>query len=173
MIAPQPPLKTSIGKLLFNSWAAEYALNIKPACADRAFLNSALSWAKPQAYYATLFSMRARLAIDGVNIANPHTIEKLMIEWAKQGKFGPATQRHPFDRLFACRIGSTPADSAIDAALQHVELSAQVHAFALLSETYILNRWGVDQYMTLVESLPGYLKNGFVGARATLLLADE
>lgn len=164
---------TATSKLLLNSWAAEYALNIKPACADRAFLNSALSWAKPQAYHAALFSMRARLAVDGVNIANPCTIEKLMIQWAQQGMFGPATQQHPFANLFACRIGATPAGSGVDAALQHVELSAQVHAFALLSETYILDRWGADQYMSFIESLPSYLKNGFVGTRTTLLLSND
>jgi hypothetical protein len=164
------PIKTTIGKLLLNSWSAEYALNIKPACADREFLNSALNWSQPQAYYAVLFSMRARLAVDEVNISDPEVLKKLMVEWAREGKFGPPTQGNPFAKLFTL---TPPLMSDPDAALWHVELSTKVNAFAILSETYILHRWGASMYSQLIDELPIYMKDGFIGARATLLLSDD
>lgn len=169
MTSTTTPIRTAIGKLLLNSWSAEYALNIKPACADREFLNNALNWAQPQAYYAALFSMRARLAADEVQISDREVLKKMIVEWAKEGRFGPPTQGNPFARLFTV---TPPPMSGPDAALWHVELSTKVHAFAILNETYILHRWGPDLYRQLIAELPDYLKNGFIGSRATLLISS-
>jgi len=170
MIAEISPIKTVVGKLLLNSWAAEYALNIKPACADRDFLNSALSWAQPQAYYAALFSMRARLAADQVYMADPKAIEKLMVQWAKEGVFGQPMQTNPFADLFnAARYRV----SGPEAAMRHVELTTRVHAFAILNETYIIGRIGEPTYRRIIADLPVYIRDGFVSARTALILSDE
>lgn len=165
-----PPIKTTVGKLLFSSWAAEYALTIKPACADRDFLNSALSWAQPQAYYAALFSMRARLAADEVYMADPKAIEKLMVRWAKDGVFGQPMQTNPFADLFnAVRYRV----SGPEAAMRHVELTTRVHAFAILNETHIIGRIGEPTYRRIIADLPVSMRNGFVGTRTTLILSND
>lgn len=170
MIAEIPPIKTAVGKLLLNSWAAEYALNIKPTCADRDFLNSALSWAQPQAYYAALFSMRARLAADEVYMADPRAIEKLMVRWAQEGVFGLPMQTNPFADLFnAARYRVTGPE----AAMRHVQLTTRVHAFAILNETYIISRIGKPTYRRIIADLPVCMRDGFVGTRTTLILSDD
>ena len=170
MTAQFPPIKTVVGKLLLNSWSAEYALNIKPACADRDFLNSALNWAQPQAYYAALFSMRARLAADDVHMADPKAIEKLMIRWAQDGVFGEPMRTNPFADLFnAPRLRVTGPE----AAARHIELTNRVHAFAILNETYISSRVGEPTYQRIIADLPDYLRNGFVCARTALILSDD
>ncbi len=68
-------------KLLLNSWSAEYALRITPVINDRyagaeQYLQSTLHWTFPQAYYSVLFSARAFLAIQGINVSNEELIRK-------------------------------------------------------------------------------------------------
>ena len=172
------PENTAVGKLLLNAWSAEFALRIKPICTDRAYLNASLSWVIPEAYFATLFSARAVMTIDGIRLANPETIEKLLNQWAGSGLYGPGfTQEiNPFTDLFSHRISQAtrPAPlSGPEAAALHVKLTEKVHALAIIHETYILNRMGADTYRQLIDNLPDYLKNGFVGARATFLLSDD
>jgi len=66
----------SLEKLLLNSWSAEYALRITPVVNDEQYLQSSLHWTFPQAYYSALFSARAFLAIQGVNVSNEELIRK-------------------------------------------------------------------------------------------------
>ncbi|WP_461073396.1 hypothetical protein [Spirosoma horti] len=172
------PDQTSVGKLLLNAWSAELALRIKPNCSERDFLNASLSWTFPQAYYAVLFSARAVLAVDEIRIANPEVIEKLLSRWALAGKYGPVytQQGNPFTDLIQHRItGSFKLQrmSGPEAATLHIRLTEKVHAVGLIHETYIINRMGAGAYRNIVDSLPDYLKNGFVGARATFLLSDD
>ena len=169
---------TAVSKLLLNAWSAEYALRIKPVTTERDYLNQALNWIYPQSYYAVLFSARAVLAVDGINIANQDEIEKLISQWVKQGKYGPiyTQQGNPFAELFHQRIGAEPKPirlSGPEAAALHVKLIEKVHATGIIHETYILNRLGVDTYEGLIEKLPDFLKNDFIGARARLLLTDD
>lgn len=172
------PEHSIIAKLLLNAWSAEYALRIKPVNPDREYLNQSLSWVFPQSYYAVLFSARAVLAVDGINIATQQQVEKLINQWVKMGKYGPiyTQQGNPFTELFQYRIRTEERSyhlSAPEAAAVQVKLKDKVHAVSIIHETYILNRLGDEFYRAIIDSLPDYLKNGFVGARATLLLQDD
>lgn len=165
---------TAIGKLLLNAWSAEYALRIKPLTYNRDYLNTALNWVFPQAYFAVLFSARALLLTENVRTANPEAIEKLIKKW-NNGEvyltgFTPATTL--FNDLMQYRIkGDAPCQSltGLEAAALHRTLIEKVHALALIYETYILRRMGADGYRRLVEELPEYLRTGFVGERAAKL----
>ena len=66
----------TIEKLLLNSWSAEYALRITPVVNDEQYLQSSLHWTFPQAYYSALFSARAFLAVQGINVSNEELIRK-------------------------------------------------------------------------------------------------
>lgn len=168
----------TLSKLLLNAWNAEYALRIKPLSTDRDFLNAALTWVYPEAYFATLFSARAVLSVDDIQMANPNEVEKLITQWVKAGKYGPiyTQQGNPFTELFEHRIKAESKPYRLngpEAAALHVKLIEKVHAISIIHETYILNRLGVDAYELLLSTLPDYLKNGFVGARARLLLSED
>ncbi len=165
----------AIGKLLLNAWSAEFALRIRPLTTDCDYLNPALHWIFPQAYYAVLFSARAVLAIDGINVANPEIIEKRLNQWAHGGMYGPEYTRetNPFAELMKHRLSATthpPRMGSVEAAALHVQLTKQVNGVASVHETYIFSRMGPVCYQSLIESLPIYLKDGFVGLRATVLL---
>ena len=64
----------SISKLLLNAWSAEYALRITPVVNDEKYLQSALRWTFPQAYFSVLFSARAFLAARGVHASNEEVV---------------------------------------------------------------------------------------------------
>lgn len=169
------PQTTEVGKLLLNAWSAEFALRIKPVTTNRSYLNSSLNWVTPQAYFAVLFSARAVLAIDGIYLANPEKIEELLTKWTKQGLYGPEItgENNPLSDVMQYRIKGNhrlQRLSGPEAAALHLRLTETVHATAIIHETHILNRIGADTYRLLIMSLPQYLKDGFVGARATFLL---
>ena len=169
------PQTTEVGKLLLNAWSAEFALRIKPVSINRSYLSSSLSWAFPQAYFAVLFSARAVLAVDGIYLANPEVIEKLLIKWARQGLYGPkiTNENNPLSDVIQYRIKGNQRLQRLsgpEAAALHLRLTETVYATAIIHETHILNRMGADAYRLLIKSLPQYLKDGFVGARAISLL---
>lgn len=66
----------AIEKLLLNAWSAEYALRITPVVNDEVYLQSALHWTFPQAYYSVLFSARAFLAVQGSCSSNEDEVRK-------------------------------------------------------------------------------------------------
>ncbi|WP_199736753.1 hypothetical protein [Fibrisoma montanum] len=68
--------RKALEKLLLNSWSAEYALRITPVVNDEQYLQSSLHWTFPQAYYSALFSARAFLAVQGINVSNEELIRK-------------------------------------------------------------------------------------------------
>lgn len=176
--AVTPPETCAVRKLLLNAWTAEYALRIKPVAIDRDYLNHALSWVFPQAYYAVLFSARAVLYVDDIRISNPEVIESLINRWCEGGKYGTGftKENNPFTEVMQFRVKGTVQPrrlSGPEAAATHIRLTERIHAISIIHETYILNRLGSDAYRTLVDNLPDYLKTGFVGARATLLLSDD
>nr|WP_293833679.1 hypothetical protein [uncultured Arsenicibacter sp.] len=68
--------RKALEKLLLNSWSAEYALRITPVVNDEQYLQSSLHWTFPQAYYSVLFSARAFLTVQGINVSNEELIRK-------------------------------------------------------------------------------------------------
>lgn len=169
---------TEVCKLLLNAWSAEFALRLKPLNTDRDYLNASLCWVFPEAYFAALFSARAVLSIDNIRIANPEAIEKLLNRWAESGMYGSGftKENNPLTELMQHRIKSTCEPKRLsgpEAAALHVKLTEKVHALAIIHETYILNRMGAEAFQRLINNLPDYLRNGFVGARAAFLLSDD
>jgi hypothetical protein len=80
----------SLGKLLLNAWSAEYALRITPVVNDEQYLQSSLHWTFPQAYYSTLFSSRAFLNANGIDVSNEDLVAK-HIGWYVMRGFYPPT----------------------------------------------------------------------------------
>ncbi|MBD2703065.1 hypothetical protein IC229_20630 [Spirosoma sp. BT702] len=105
--------RKSLEKLLLNSWSAEYALRITPVVNDEQYLQSSLHWTFPQAYYSALFSARAFLAVQGINVSNEELIRKRIGNMVVRGYYpasigyyalGPINnyriQRLPMSRRF-------------------------------------------------------------------------
>ena len=106
--------RKALEKLLLNSWSAEYALRITPVVNDEQYLQSSLHWTFPQAYYSALFSARAFLAVQGVNVSNEELIRKRIGNMVVRGYYpasvgyyalGPINnyriQRLPMSRRFS------------------------------------------------------------------------
>lgn len=106
--------RKALEKLLLNSWSAEYALRITPVVNDEQYLQSSLHWTFPQAYYSALFSARAFLAVQGVNVSNEELIRKRVGNMVVRGYYpasvgyyalGPINnyriQRLPMSRRFS------------------------------------------------------------------------
>ena len=167
-----------VGKLLLNAWNAEYCLRIKYGPSNRDYLNKALNWVFPQAYYTVFFSVRAALAVDGINMANEDEIIKLVSQWAASGEGGPAYTRqgNPFDGLLEHRITARHNPDAYrftapEAAAIHVQLIERVYSVNTITETYIHNRLGSYSYQHLFSTAPDYLKADFVGVRTRSVIA--
>lgn len=165
----------AIGKLLLNAWSAEYALRIKPVTYNRDYLNTALNWVFPQAYFAALFSARALLLTQNVRNADPETIERLVQQWANGKSYATGFTR--ISTLFAdlkqYRSARPQSLTGPEAAILQRTLIEKVNALALLHETYILRRMGSKTYQLLIDELPDYLRTGFVGQRAAKLSSKE
>ena len=164
-----PACLTTVSKLLINAWSAEYALCLEVPFLDPDYIASSLNWFLPQAYYSFLFSLRARLVVDDVHVANARTVEDEAIRLARTGAYGPVVAREesPFADLFAQRIQSGSVYSLPVQAIapKRAKLIRQVQSVALIHETYIHNRLGSAAYQQLVGQVPAYLINNFVGAR--------
>ena len=164
-----------VSKLLLNAWTAEYALRIKPLHCDREYLNQALNWFFPQAYYAVLFSVRAVLAVDDIRMTSQDEIEKLMNQWAKAGADGPVytQQGNPFEGLTQYRIKADSKPrlmSGPEAAALHINLIKKVDQVNTTLETYIHNRLGTYLYAMLISNAPDYLRRDYLQLRAQLVL---
>ena len=55
-------------KWLLNAWNSEYTLRSTAANLDANYQKHALHWTFPQAYYSILYSAKAFLAIQGINV---------------------------------------------------------------------------------------------------------
>lgn len=182
-----PPVQTdlsdselnAIGKLLLNSWSAEYALRLTPLTANNwEAAEGALHWTFPQAYYAAFFSARAVLATDRILVANHEGVNTLMNGRAGAGFYGPSltTENNPFSALMVYQIKSAkPAAQVVedDPIGLNRRLINSVHAIALIHETYVLGRIGQLAYDNIILSLPSYLRDGFVGTRAIFLSSND
>ncbi|CCH57571.1 hypothetical protein BN8_p06757 (plasmid) [Fibrisoma limi BUZ 3] len=167
----------AIGKLLLNAWSAEYALRLTLTMRDIDFLKSSVEWIFPQAYYAAFFSARAVLVCDGLQIANQKGVNLKMNQRAATGFYGPSVSGvHSFSALTVYQLGNNikpKSVTGIQAIKLQRKLVTDVHAIAQIHETYIYNRLGVEASKRIINALPDYLKNGFVGDRATLLRQDN
>jgi hypothetical protein len=178
---PTPNLTESeiqaIGNLLLNAWSAEYALRLTPMVQGMDFSKSSVEWIFPQAYYAAFYSARAIMASDGLQVANQKDVNSIMNKRAVAGFYGPSvTNINSFSALTVYQLGTSLKPESVTG-IQVINLQrklvANVHAIGIVHETYIYNRLGEEAYHKIVNGLPENLKNGFVGARATLLHQDD
>ncbi len=95
-------------KLLLNCWSAEYALRITPVVNDEQYLQSSLHWTFPQAYYSVLFSARAFLAIQGVNVSNEELIRKRIGNAVVRGYYPASVGYYALGPINSYRIQRLP-----------------------------------------------------------------
>jgi hypothetical protein len=158
---------SALGKLLLNSWSAEYALNITPLISDDQYLKDSLNWTFPQVYYAALFGARAVLLASAIPMSNEHEIQGAMSTLAKMGLYGDAgnifidlKQYRPNDLTLAKKaLEDLPAF--------HADLCEKAKTIATYHEYYIRELIGAETYRTIVAKLPIYLH--YVAAREKTL----
>ncbi|NEU67235.1 hypothetical protein GK091_10115 [Spirosoma agri] len=98
----------TLEKLLLNSWSAEYALRITPVVNDEQYLQSSLHWTFPQAYYSALFSARAFLAAQGVNVSNEELIRKRIGNMVVRGYYPASIGYYALGPINSYRIQRLP-----------------------------------------------------------------
>lgn len=158
-----------LGRLLLNSWCAEYALRITPIINNDEYLKTALDWSFPQAYYSAFFSARAVLLCSGLPSANENTITKAMAVMAGQGLYD-AQGTNLYATLEPYRIAIHPSKTAEGPLALQKLLIERVQEIALIHERYILEAVGPDTYQNLIACLPDYLRTGFIQDRLTQFL---
>ncbi|GAB2602405.1 hypothetical protein [Spirosoma areae] len=100
--------RKALEKLLLNSWSAEYALRITPVVNDEQYLQSSLHWTFPQAYYSALFSARAFLAVQGVNVSNEELIRKRIGNMVVRGYYPASIGYYALGPINSYRIQRLP-----------------------------------------------------------------
>jgi hypothetical protein len=135
----------ALEKLLLNSWSAEYALRITPVLNDQSFgaeqyLQSSLHWTFPQAYYSVLFSARAFLAVQGINVSNEELIRKRIGNMVVRGYYPASVGYYALGPLNSYRIQRLPmakrlAEAGRDLALPSRHSAAQVELAQFLKTT--------------------------------------
>ena len=105
---PSQATGKAIEKLLLNSWSAEYALRITPVVNDEQYLQSSLHWTFPQAYYSALFSARAFLAIQGINVSNEELIRKRIGNMVVRGYYPSSIGYYALGPINSYRIQRLP-----------------------------------------------------------------
>ncbi len=162
----------SLAKLLLNAWSAEYALRIVPVTNGPYECEQARYWTFPQAYYAAMFSARAVLLLDGIDLRNLEALEQQMHQWSIHGVYGPYlesdTFNNPLAELIPHRLQSgtkPPVVNRTNAEARQRRLVDVVASVALVHEAYIADRIGPPAYQALIDAMPSYLREGFVAAR--------
>ena len=130
----------ALEKLLLNSWSAEYALRITPVVNDEQYLQSSLHWTFPQAYYSCLFSARAFLAVQGINVSNEELIRKRIGNMVVRGHYPASVGYYALGPINSYRIQRLPmakriADSGRDLLLPSRHTSAQIEVAQFLKTT--------------------------------------
>ncbi|MBO0930164.1 hypothetical protein [Fibrella aquatilis] len=130
----------ALEKLLLNSWSAEYALRITPVVNDEQYLQSSLHWTFPQAYYSCLFSARAFLAVQGINVSNEELIRKRIGNMVVRGHYPASVGYYALGPINSYRIQRLPmakriADSGRDLLLPSRHSSAQIEVAQFLKTT--------------------------------------
>jgi hypothetical protein len=135
----------TLEKLLLNSWSAEYALRITPVLNDQSlgaeqYLQSSLHWTFPQAYYSILFSARAFLAVQGINVSNEELIRKRIGNMVVRGYYPASVGYYALGPLNSYRIQRLPmakryGEPGRDLALPSRHSAAQVELAQFLKTT--------------------------------------
>jgi hypothetical protein len=177
--------RKALEKLLLNSWSAEYALRITPVVNDEQYLQSSLHWTFPQAYYSVLFSARAFLSIQGINVSNEELIRKRIGNLVVRGYYPASIGYYALGPLNNYNIRRLPmgkhTHSRGDLALPSRSMSAQIELAQFLKTTRdqrikalrnaiqnnpktalrsqrtgeVLQKFGVEQYKLLAKQI-GY-----------------
>lgn len=108
--------RKALEKLLLNSWSAEYALRITPVVNDEQYLQSSLHWTFPQAYYSALFSARAFLAVQGINVSNEELIRKRVGNMVVRGYYPASVGYYALGPINSYRIQRLPMAKRFSAA---------------------------------------------------------
>jgi hypothetical protein len=165
-----------IGKLLLNSWSAEYALRITPLVNDELYLQNTLHWTLPQAYYAAMFGARAVLLTTSQAVIGEPEISKSMQRFHQAGYYQPdfTADCNPFEEVLSLRA-STKQQIPIpdDVRTYQQKLIEQGERIARCHERMIMRTIGVTAYrQTVVAQTPDYLRKSFVDDRTTILLCE-
>ena len=138
--------QAALEKLLLNSWSAEYALRITPVINDRSagseeYLQSSLHWTFPQAYYSVLFSARAFLAVQNINVSNEELIRKRIGNMVVRGHYPPSVGYYALGPINNYRIQRLPMAKRMaeagrsDLTLPSRHTSAQIEVAQFLKTT--------------------------------------
>jgi len=138
--------QSALEKLLLNSWSAEYALRITPVINDRSadseqYLQSSLHWTFPQAYYSVLFSARAFLAVQGINVSNEELIRKRIGNMVVKGHYPASVGYYALGPINNYRIQRLPMAKRMaeagrsDLTLPSRHTSAQIEVAQFLKTT--------------------------------------
>ncbi|WP_375446168.1 hypothetical protein [uncultured Fibrella sp.] len=138
--------QAALEKLLLNSWSAEYALRITPVLNDRSadseqYLQSSLHWTFPQAYYSVLFSARAFLAVQNINVSNEELIRKRIGNMVVRGHYPASVGYYALGPINNYRIQRLPMAKRMaeagrsDLALPSRHTSAQIEVAQFLKTT--------------------------------------
>ncbi len=163
---------SAIQKLLINAWSAEYALRITPLDPPKVE-DSALTWTLPQAYYTTLFMVRAFLAARGKATDASH--DKLIREGIYQevdnlldaGIYPEHGWRYQQTNLNFLRYLDRYRIQSADQLRSVVRTNLPAQHKALVADAARINHWheqqirnliGPDTYDAIVEKAPLYLR---------------
>ncbi|MEZ0486399.1 hypothetical protein [Fibrella aquatica] len=138
--------QVALEKLLLNSWSAEYALRITPVLNDRSadseqYLQNSLHWTFPQAYYSVLFSARAFLAVQNINVSNEELIRKRIGNMVVRGYYPSSVGYYALGPFNSYRIQRLPMAkrmaeaSRSDLTLPSRHTSAQIDVAQFLKTT--------------------------------------
>ncbi|GAA4399966.1 hypothetical protein GCM10023187_12580 [Nibrella viscosa] len=133
--------RKALEKLLLNSWSAEYALRITPVVNDEQYLQSSLHWTFPQAYYSALFSARAFLTVQGINVSNEDLIRKRIGNAVVRGFYPASVGYYALGPLNNYRLHRLPMAKRMDdgakpdLALPSREVAAQLELAQFLKTT--------------------------------------
>ncbi|MEZ4902334.1 MAG: hypothetical protein R2822_11535 [Spirosomataceae bacterium] len=72
-------------KWLLNAWNVEYTLRSTAANPDENYQKHALHWTFPQAYYSVLYSAKALLSIQGINVSIEVVIGQIINRYVVKG----------------------------------------------------------------------------------------
>lgn len=128
--------RKALEKLMLNSWSAEYALRITPVVNDEQYLQSSLHWTFPQAYYSVLFSARAFLSVQGINVSNEELIRRRIGNAVVRGHYPASVGYYASGPLNNYRLLRLPmAKYRPDLVLPSREIQAQAELAQFLKTT--------------------------------------
>lgn len=114
-------------KWLLNAWNAEYTLRSTAANPDANYQKHALHWTFPQAYYSVLYSAKAFLAIQGINVPIESVIGQIINGYVVKGWY-PASVSFYADGPFGNYSLHHLTDTDEQALIQPIDTPKQAEA---------------------------------------------